>query len=110
MKIKIFDETHYQLFPETEDMVDLDITEQDLGRIGIDKCFDLKTNSIVDYFNVELYESAVVEEIRKKYNVNQELAILRQRDSKPEEFAEYNEYVENCKEIVKEKFKKFKGV
>ena len=47
------------------------------------------------------YENKVVTLIRKKYNVNQELAILRQRDAKPEEFAEYNEYVENCKAKVK---------
>ena len=47
------------------------------------------------------YENKVVALIRKKYNVNQELAILRQRDTKPLEFAEYNEYVEQCKEQVK---------
>ena len=47
------------------------------------------------------YENKIVALIRKKYNVNQELAILRQRDTKPEEFAEYNEYVEKCKEQVK---------
>ena len=47
------------------------------------------------------YENKVVALIRQKYNVNQELAILRQRDAKPQEFAEYNEYVEQCKEQVK---------
>ena len=47
------------------------------------------------------YETKIVSLIRKKYNVNQELAILRQRDTKPQEFAEYNEYVEQCKEQVK---------
>ena len=47
------------------------------------------------------YENKVVALIRKKYNVNQELAILRQRDAKPLEFAEYNEYVEQCKKQVK---------
>lgn len=47
------------------------------------------------------YENKIVTLIRKKYNVNQELAILRQRDTKPEEFAEYNEYVEQCKKQVK---------
>ena len=47
------------------------------------------------------YENKIVALIRKKYNVNQELAILRQRDTKPEEFAEYNEYVEQCKRQVK---------
>lgn len=47
------------------------------------------------------YENKVVALIRKKYNINQELAILRQRDTKPEEFAEYNEYVEQCKKTIK---------
>ena len=49
----------------------------------------------------EEYENKIVALIRQKYNVNQELAILRQRDAKPQEFAEYNEYVEQCKEQVK---------
>ena len=47
------------------------------------------------------YENKIVALIRKKYNVNQELAILRQRETKPLEFAEYNEYVEQCKAKVK---------
>ena len=47
------------------------------------------------------YENKIVTLIRKKYNVNQELAILRQRDTKPEEFAEYHKYVEQCKAQVK---------
>lgn len=51
------------------------------------------------------YENAIVALIRKKYNLNQELAILRQRDSKPEEFAEYNAYVEQCKAEVKNNLK-----
>ena len=53
----------------------------------------------------EEYENKIVALIRKKYNVNQELAILRQRDTKPEEFAEYNEYVEQCKKQVKNECK-----
>lgn len=51
------------------------------------------------------YENKIVSLIRQKYNVNQELAILRQREVKPEEFAEYNEYVEQCKEQVKNECK-----
>ena len=47
------------------------------------------------------YENKIVSLIRKKYNINQELAILRQRDTKPEEFAEYHKYVEQCKAQVK---------
>ena len=49
-----------------------------------------------------LYESEIIRRIRKRYTVNQELAILRQRDTKPEEFAEYNAYVEQCKAEVKQ--------
>lgn len=35
--------------------------------------------------------------IRQRYSVSDEFAILRQRDSKPEEFAEYNAFAESCK-------------
>ena len=51
------------------------------------------------------YEDMIVIKIRQKYSVNQELAILRQRDTKPEEFTEYNTYVEQCKAEVKEELK-----
>lgn len=51
-----------------------------------------------------LYESEIVRRIRERYTVNQELAILRQRDTKPEEYAEYNAYVEACKDEVKSIF------
>ena len=49
----------------------------------------------------ELYESEIINRIRKKYSINQELAILRQRDTKPDEFAEYNAFVEQIKSEVK---------
>ena len=48
-----------------------------------------------------LYENLIVEKIRKRYSVNEELAILRQRDEKPEEFKEYHDYVEVCKAEAK---------
>ena len=47
------------------------------------------------------YENKIVALIRQKYNVNQELAILRQRETKPLEYQEYYDYVEQCKEQVK---------
>ena len=47
------------------------------------------------------YENKIVALIRQKYNVNQELAILRQRDTKPLEYQEYYNYVEQCKKQVK---------
>lgn len=43
------------------------------------------------------YEQRVVDRIRAKYTVDDELAILRQRDTKPYEFAEYNSFVEAVK-------------
>lgn len=51
---------------------------------------------------VPTYEQRVVQLIREKYSMDDELAILRQRDSKPEEFAEYNVYCEECKTKAKE--------
>ena len=43
------------------------------------------------------YEDAVNELIRQRYTLSEELAILRQRDIKADEFAVYNEYCEQCK-------------
>jgi hypothetical protein len=43
------------------------------------------------------YEQRVVSRIREVYSVDDELAILRQRDTKPEEFAKYNSFVEQIK-------------
>ena len=43
------------------------------------------------------YEERVVNRIRCVYTVDDELAILRQRETKPEEFAAYNAFVEKIK-------------
>lgn len=43
------------------------------------------------------YEERVVSRIREKYSIDDELAILRQRNTKPEEFDEYNTFVEAVK-------------
>jgi hypothetical protein len=43
------------------------------------------------------YEEKVVALIREKYTIDQELAIQRQRYTKPEEFFEYDNYCEQCK-------------
>lgn len=48
-----------------------------------------------------LYSNRVIMLIRKKYSVSDELAILRQRDVKAEEFDAYNAYVEDCKATAK---------
>lgn len=51
-----------------------------------------------------LLNDRINELIRKRYSMSNELAILRQRDVKPEEFEEYNAYAEQCKEIAKAEF------
>ena len=43
------------------------------------------------------YPALVEKYIRAKYTLSDELAILRQRDTKPDEFNEYNYFAENCK-------------
>ncbi len=43
------------------------------------------------------YEQRVASRIREKYSIDDELAILRQRDTKPEEFEQYNAFVERIK-------------
>lgn len=52
------------------------------------------------------YENAVNAKIREKYTLSQELSILRQRDEKPEEYAEYYAYCEECKAVAKTRYSK----
>ena len=49
----------------------------------------------------QTYNEKVVALIREKYSLDEELAIQRQRDTKPEEFNEYFAFCENCKERAK---------
>lgn len=50
------------------------------------------------------YESLIEALIRQRYSVSDELAIMRQRDEKPEEFAAYNTYAEECKSLARTVF------
>ena len=52
-------------------------------------------------FNEHEYKERVERLIRERYTVADELGILRQRDTKPQEFAEYNAYAEQCKAQAK---------
>lgn len=45
----------------------------------------------------EQYKNRIVELIRDKYSVDDELSIQRQRYTKVEEFEEYDAFVEECK-------------
>lgn len=63
----------------------------------------------IPYTDIELrdiaiknYPNRVSELIRQKYSLNDELAILRQRDEKPSEYQEYFAYCEECKSKAKQ--------
>ena len=60
-----------------------------------------KTAELERIKNTIEYPQLVENKIRTKYSVSAELAILRQRDTKPEEFAEYNAFCEQCKAQAK---------
>lgn len=66
------------------DGVEIELTDEEIAQLE------------TEHFNVP-YEQRVVNRIREKYSVDDELAILRQRDTKPLEFAVYNAYVEKVK-------------
>jgi len=43
------------------------------------------------------YEERVAARIRERYSINDELAILRQRETNPDEFLAYNSFAEAVK-------------
>ena len=48
------------------------------------------------------YPNRVERLLRERYTLSEELAVQRQRESKPEEFAAYFAYAEECKRRAKE--------
>lgn len=52
-------------------------------------------------YDQEKYESLVDSMIRRKYTLSQELAILRQKESKSQEYQAYFDYCEECKITAK---------
>ena len=49
----------------------------------------------------KIYKRLVRQKVRRKYDPEDEIAILRQKDTKPEEAAEHDAYVELCKAEAK---------
>lgn len=47
------------------------------------------------------YIERVRSRIHERYSIDDEMALVRQRDTKPEEFKAYDEYCEKCKADVK---------
>lgn len=61
-----------------------------------------KTKALIEKAKEPTRKGKIIAAIRERYSVDDEVAILRQRDTKPEEFAEYFEFVENIKQNTKE--------
>lgn len=74
-----------------------DMTEEEIAEMQEQQAQEEK-----EYWNNISYDEAVNVEIRKRYTESQEFAILRQKDEKPDEYAEYYRYCEQCKNYVKE--------
>lgn len=75
-----------------------DMTDEEIK--AIEEQNDLQEK---EYWTNVDYDEAVNNEIRKKYSVSQEFAILRQKEEKQEEYEEYYNYCEECKAYVKSK-------
>lgn len=50
---------------------------------------------------LSLIDGTALQKIRERYTESQEFAILRQQNEKPDEYAEYYAYCEECKAFVK---------
>ena len=74
------------------EMVYRDMTEEEIAELD---------NVELEYWKNVDYEEAVDNEIRKKYSASAEFAILRQKEEKPDEYASYYAYCEECKAFVR---------
>lgn len=75
-----------------KDYVELDSTSCD---------FTIETMPLVNY------EDEVNKLVREKYSLSEELSLLRQKESKEDEYQVYYDYVESCKNQAKEKLKEY---
>lgn len=81
------------------DIVNLNIKEVEREMQEGEKVVEYTADTII-VEKPATYPSVVDALVRERYSVSDELAILRQKESKAEEFTEYNAYVEECKRIA----------
>ena len=62
-----------------------------------------KEQSVEPVNQIMPYEELVVQFIRERYTLDDELAIQRQKETKPDEWSGYFAYCEECKAKAKEK-------
>ena len=87
-----------------EDGIYRDLTPEEIAQMQAEQ-----ERAEKEYWQSIPYEDAVNAKIRERYTESQEFAILRQKDEKPEEYAIYYAYCEECKALVKEKKEKNNG-
>lgn len=89
------------------------LTDEEISEVISNLSKQYKSNQSVDYVSYNSdenkliiatfeYDELVDNLIRERYSISQEFAILRQRDTKQDEFATYNEYAEQCKARARE--------
>lgn len=69
--------------------------------LSVEQCEEV--DEVPNIRNEEDYGNQVNDLIRRRYSLSEELSLLRQRDSKQEEYQKYNVYCEECKKTVKDK-------
>lgn len=87
-------------------------------RIGTDTYFKrgavLKGDTVADYeeadevppYTKSEYDAEVERLIALRYSYGKEIEVNRERDTRPEQFAAYMAYVEECKRQAKDKLEK----
>lgn len=96
--------TDKEIFSDSGKIVHRIGTEQYFKRSTIligDKPENFEEVDEIPDFSEDEYNERVNAKIRERYTLSEELAILRQRDVKPDEFNAYNEYAEACKKEIK---------
>lgn len=63
-----------------------------------------------DYWINTPYKQCVSNKVHERYSYDDEIAIIRQKDEKPEEHKAYYEYCEACKAYVKQKKEEYANV
>ncbi len=92
---------YYEVTPETETIAHRDEEAEEVTETT-HEIFRCKAVDLPEF----TYEKLIDALIRERFSISDELAILRQRDSKPEDFQAYNTYAEECKTIAKRIFGK----
>lgn len=68
-------------------------------RLSVEQCEEV--DEVPNIRNEEDYGNQVNDLIRRRYSLSEELAILRQKDEKPDEYRTYFAFCEECKAKAK---------